>query len=115
MTINPVDLKRYFDEVDAMSAERLKKYATHVDFCLKNRGALVNRLRGYTIKGLKMKVVKSRQAGSMNVQVARALVYKILSTLTREELEILRTHVGNRLNMLALNEFCEELEKETEE
>jgi len=115
MTINPVDLKRYFDEVDTFSPSRLKKYAAHIDFCIKNRGALVNRLRGYTIKGLKMKVVKDRKTGSMNLQVARALVYKILSTLTRDELEVLRTHVGNRLNMLALNEFCEELEKETKE
>jgi hypothetical protein len=115
MSINPVELNRYFAEVDNMSEESLDRYLKHINTCLKNRAALVSRLRGYTIRNLKQKVAKDRTQGIRNATVSKAMVYKILTTLTREELEILQKYVDRRISILSIDKFCEELKKYKEE
>ena len=90
MSVDIQALSRFFEEIDDMSLPAMLKYRDSVLFVIANRSAILNRLRGKTVEGLKLRVAKERSSSNkINKQVSKALVYKLLSVLTRDELRML--------------------------
>lgn len=112
MPLNAGLLKRYADEIDSMSISSLRKYIKSIKFVSEHKGALINRLKKHSINGLKQRIVKSRSMGKPNKKVNKALCYKLLSILTRNELTFLEKYAESRLSRLNMNKFIEELNEE---
>jgi len=112
MSINVSTITRYTEEIDNFPLEKLQKYIEKVEFALKNRNEIVSKLKDHTIQGLKLRVVKNRTVGKSSKTVSKALVYKILTTLNKEELMFIESYANSRYQSLVIEDFCDKLKEE---